>query len=169
MHQMSVHQRALPRGAERSEKVLQLPKGRLFQQPAPASERAPSSRHRTGEKPRRRTPSPQTIESCPLENSISRYRVRTPGVPRIAPNQASGCEPAAMAGAVFFDRPFCVLGTSRIKAAVIAQPGTEYELVYTDQEQKQFAHQRLPLNSFSSSCRARSISPGVAARRSLTT
>jgi len=59
----------------------------------------------------------------------SGYRVSSAGLPRVATQQALAGEPASAQDAVGLDRGFRVFRTSRVEAAVIADPRAQQVLV----------------------------------------
>ena len=100
---------------------------------------------------------------------FSRYRVGSTGMPRVATQQAPAGEPASPQDAVGLDRGFRVFRTSRVEAAVTADPRAQQVLVELDQGYECAAHQRPPLNRLCSSPRASNISSLTAGLRTLTT
>lgn len=99
----------------------------------------------------------------------SGYRVGSAGMPRVATQQPPRGEPASAQDAVSLDRGLRVFRTSRVEAAVTANPWAQKVLVELDHGYQGGAHQRPPLNRLCSSTRASTISSLTAGLRTLTT
>jgi hypothetical protein len=63
----------------------------------------------------------------------SGYRVGSAGMPWVTTQQAPAGEPASAQDAVGLDRGFRVFRTSRVEAAMIADPGAQQVLVELNQ------------------------------------
>src|SRR5712692_4858241 len=67
------------------------------------------------------------------DDFYSGYRVGSAGMPRVATQQAPAGEPASAQDAVGLDRGFRVFRTSRVEAAMIADPRAQQVLVELNQ------------------------------------
>jgi hypothetical protein len=63
----------------------------------------------------------------------SGYRIGSAGMPRVATQQAPAGEPTSAQYAVGLDRGFRVFRTSRVEAAVVANPRAQQVLVELNQ------------------------------------